>query len=172
MEITKPKKSNNSASPRKNSRAAVESDLVGLMHQISWHGRKLFLVTLERDQLDMGDWMILESLFEDFSEGTTMRQLSSGIGMKPSSLTGVVDALVERGWIARHSSETDRRVVMVSLTQNGRDYVLVVRQHLHEVYQTSMAGNKVSELEFVKQFFANMLQGQISYVQALKSNAI
>lgn len=172
MEISRPKKTNNSPIPRKNSRAAVETDLIGLMHQISWHGRKLFLVTLERDQLDMGDWMILEALFEDFSEGTTMRQLSSGIGMKPSSLTGVVDALVERGWIARHSSETDRRVVMVSLTQNGRDYVLIVRQHLHEVYQTSMAGNKVSELEFVKQFFANMLEGQVSYVQALKSNAL
>jgi DNA-binding MarR family transcriptional regulator len=171
MEISKVKKSNNTPIPRKNSRAAVETDLIGLMHQISWHGRKLFVNTLERDQLDMGDWMILETLFEDFSEGTTMRQLSISVGMKPSSLTGVVDALVERGWIERHSSETDRRVVLVRLTQSGRDYVLVVRQHLHEVYQASMASNKVSELEFVKQFFATMLEGQISYVQALKSNA-
>jgi DNA-binding MarR family transcriptional regulator len=170
MEISKVKKSSNSPTPRKNSRAAVETDLIGLMHQISWHGRKLFVGTLERDQLDMGDWMILETLFEDFSEGTTMRQLSISIGMKPSSLTGVVDALVERGWIERQSSESDRRVVLVRLTQSGRDYVLVVRQHLHEVYQTSMAGSKVSELEFVKQFFATMLEGQISYVQALKSS--
>jgi DNA-binding MarR family transcriptional regulator len=170
MEIPKTKRSNNAPAPRKNSRAAVETDLIGLMHQISWHGRKLFLSALERDQLDMGDWMILETLFEDFSQGTTMRQLSVTIGMKPSSLTGVVDALVERDWIERHSSETDRRVVLVRLTQSGRDYVLNVRQHLHGVYQESMAGSKVSELEFVKQFFATMLEGQVSYVQALKNS--
>jgi DNA-binding MarR family transcriptional regulator len=140
------------------------------MHQISWHGRKLFVSTLERDSLDMGDWMILETLFEDFSEGTTMRQLSSTIGTKPSSLTGVVDVLVERGWIERHSSEADRRVVMVRLTSAGREYVLVVREHLHDVYRDSMAGIKVGELELVKQFFALMLEGQISYVQALKNH--
>jgi DNA-binding MarR family transcriptional regulator len=170
MDISKAKKTNNSLAPRKNSRVAVESDVVGLMHQISWHGHKLFVNTLERDQLDMGDWMILETLFKDFSEGTTMRQLSSTIGTKPSSLTGVVDVLVERGWIERHSSETDRRVVLVSLTSSGREYVLVVKQHLHEVYRDSMAGMKVGELEFVKQFFANMLEGQVSYIQALKNS--
>jgi DNA-binding MarR family transcriptional regulator len=170
MDISKVKKTSNAPAPRKNSRAAVESDVVGLMHQISWHGRKLFVSTLERDSLDMGDWMILETLFEDFSEGTTMRQLSSTIGTKPSSLTGVVDVLVERGWIERHSSEADRRVVMVRLTSAGREYVLVVREHLHDVYRDSMAGIKVGELELVKQFFALMLEGQISYVQALKNH--
>jgi DNA-binding MarR family transcriptional regulator len=168
MEISKAKKTSNVPAPRKNSRAAVESDLIGLIHQISWHGRKLFVAALERDQLEMDDWMILE-LLEGFAQGTTMRQLSSTIGMKPSSLTGVVDALVERGWIERHSSETDRRVVLVALTQSGREYVLVVRQHLHEVYKVSMAGCKVGELEFIKQFFATMLEGQIAYVQALKN---
>jgi DNA-binding MarR family transcriptional regulator len=171
MEISKIKKTNNTPAPRKNSRAAVETDLIGLMHQISWHGRKLFVSTLERDQLDMGDWIILESLFEDFFEGTTMRQLSSTVGMKPSSLTGVVDVLVERGWIERQGSETDRRVVMVTLTPSGREYVVIVRQHLHDVYRDSMAGVKVGDLEMVKQFFSTMLEGQISYVQALKSNA-
>jgi DNA-binding MarR family transcriptional regulator len=169
MEISKPKKTSKTPPPRKNSRVAVETDLIGLMHQISWHGRKLFLATLERDHLDMGDWMILETLYEDFATGTTMRQLSSTTLTKPSSLTSVVDALVERGWIERHSSETDRRVVMVGLTQSGRDYVLVVRQHLHQVYQTSMSSNKVGELEFIKQFFASMLEAQIGYVQALKN---
>ncbi len=170
MEISKTKKPIHTPAPRKNSRAAVETDLIGLMHQLSWHGRKLFVAALERDQLDIGDWMILETLFEDFSQGTTMRQLSNTTFMKPSSLTGVVDALVERGWIERHSSETDRRVVMVTLTQTGREYVLVVRQHLHEVYRVSMAGCKVGELEFIKQFFAAMLEGQIAHVQALKAN--
>jgi DNA-binding MarR family transcriptional regulator len=169
MEISKPKKTNKSPPPRKNSRAAVETDLIGLLHQISWHGRKLFVATLERDNLDMGDWIILETLFEDFAQGTTMRQLSSATVMKPSSLTGVVDALVERGWIERHSSETDRRVVNVGLSQTGREYVLIVRQHLHDIYQDSMAGMKVGELDFVKQFFATMLETQISYVQALKN---
>jgi DNA-binding MarR family transcriptional regulator len=169
MEISKANKPNKIPPPRKNSRAAVETDLIGLMHQISWHGRKLFVATLERDQLDMGDWMILETLFEDFAGGTTMRQLSSNIGIKPSSLTGVVDVLVERGWIERHSNEQDRRVVLVALTSAGRSYVQVVRQHLHDVYRESMAGMKVGDLEFVKQFFTSMLEGQISYVQALKN---
>jgi DNA-binding MarR family transcriptional regulator len=167
MEILKAKKSSN---PRKNSRAAVETDLIGLIHQISWHGQKLFVAALERDALDLGDWIILEALFEEFSSGTTMRQLSSTIRMKPSSLTGVVDALVERGWLERHSDDLDRRVVLVALTNSGREYVTVVREHLHQVYGMSMSNMKVGDLEFIKQFFAIMLEGQVSYLQALKGS--
>ncbi len=170
MEISKSKKSVILPAPRKNSRTAVESDLIGLMHQISWHGRKLFIAALERDSLDLGDWMILEMLFEEFARGATMRQLSHSIGMKPSSLTGVVDALVERRWLMRHSDEADRRVVLVTLTDAGREYVTAVRQHLHEVYRTSMSNIKVGDLEFIKQFFATMLEGQTSYMQSLKGN--
>lgn len=168
MEILKSKKSSSPTSPRKNSRAAVETDLIGLMHQISWHGQKLFIAALECDALDMGDWMILEALFEEFSSGTTMRQLSSTIRMKPSSLTGVVDALVERGWLERHTDDLDRRVVLVALTNSGREYVTVVRQHLHQVYGTSMSNMKVGDLEFIKQFFVTILEGQVLYLHALK----
>ena len=168
MEILKSKKPASTPVPRKNSRAAVESDLIGLMHQISWHGRKLFVAALERDALELDDWIILEALFEDVDQSMTMRHLSNNICMKPSSLTGVVDALVERGWLERHANETDRRVVLVALTNSGREYVNVVREHLHGVYRTTMTNMKVSDLEFIKQFFATTLEGQVSYLQALK----
>jgi DNA-binding MarR family transcriptional regulator len=165
MEISKSKKTKNASTPRKNSRAAVETDLLGLMHQISWHGRKLFVATLEREQLDFGDWIVLEALFEDFDAGTTMRQLSVDIGMKPSSLTGVVDLLVTRGWLERHSSQTDRRLVLVSLTKAGQDFVNSVRRQIHEVYRASLSGMKVGDLEFVKDFFATLREAQVTSLQ-------
>ena len=50
----------------------------------------------------------------------SMKELSHATGALPNTMTGVVDRLVRRGILARESSETDRRIVLVSLTEHGR----------------------------------------------------
>ena len=49
-----------------------------------------------------------------------MRALASGCGVALSTMTGIVDRLVKKGVLERRHSETDRRVVLITLTGRGK----------------------------------------------------
>jgi len=53
----------------------------------------------------------------------TMNELARLLGLDKSSVTGLVDRAERRGLVARVPSVTDRRVVLVSLTDDGRALV-------------------------------------------------
>ena len=80
----------------------------------------------------------MEALFEDqeltFSQWTTLVALHDGrvqtagdlaqnICHDAGSLTRLIDQMVERDFVTRNRSETDRRVVTLALTPRGRDMV-------------------------------------------------
>ena len=49
----------------------------------------------------------------------SMSELSASTGLRPSTVTGLVDALIERGQVERRDDATDRRVVRVRLSPEG-----------------------------------------------------
>jgi len=53
----------------------------------------------------------------------TMNELARFLGLDKSSVTGLVDRAERRGLVARVPSTTDRRAVLVSLTDAGRSLV-------------------------------------------------
>jgi len=53
----------------------------------------------------------------------TMGELGDSSGFQLSSLTRITDKLVERGLVAREADASDRRVVRVSITDEGRQIV-------------------------------------------------
>jgi MarR family transcriptional regulator, lower aerobic nicotinate degradation pathway regulator len=53
----------------------------------------------------------------------TMNELARILGLDKSSVTGLVDRAERRGLVTRIPSTTDRRVVLVSLTEDGRALV-------------------------------------------------
>jgi MarR family transcriptional regulator, lower aerobic nicotinate degradation pathway regulator len=53
----------------------------------------------------------------------TMNELARLLGLDKSSMTGLVDRAERRGLVARVPSATDRRSVLVSLTDDGRSLV-------------------------------------------------
>ena len=52
-----------------------------------------------------------------------MNELARFLGLDKSSVTGLVDRAERRGLVARVPSATDRRAVLVSLTDEGRSFV-------------------------------------------------
>ena len=56
-------------------------------------------------------------------EPMRMSELSQMIGTNLSSLTGIVDRLVERDLVERRSDLEDRRIVLVQLSEAGRSQV-------------------------------------------------
>jgi DNA-binding MarR family transcriptional regulator len=50
----------------------------------------------------------------------TMSELSEELGVHPSTATALIDALVEHGLVERHDDPSDRRIVRVTHTEQGR----------------------------------------------------
>jgi DNA-binding MarR family transcriptional regulator len=50
----------------------------------------------------------------------TMNELAKLLGLDKSSVSGLVDRAERRGLVARIPSTTDRRAILVSLTEDGR----------------------------------------------------
>ncbi len=54
-------------------------------------------------------------------EGLTSGELASRLGVDPSAVTRIIEALVQQGLVRREADPSDRRVVRAVLTGLGRD---------------------------------------------------
>jgi DNA-binding MarR family transcriptional regulator len=54
------------------------------------------------------------------NESLSLRDLSERMYLHPSTITGVVDRLEKKGYVARKRDQVDRRVIYVELTAKGR----------------------------------------------------
>lgn len=58
--------------------------------------------------------------FVSLTPGISMRRLSEKLYLHVSTMTGIVDRLVKRGYVRRERSKEDRRVVQLCVTTAGR----------------------------------------------------
>ena len=63
-------------------------------------------------------------------DARTVSQLATAIGSRPSTMTGVLDRLEQRGLVGRTASAEDRRAVSIALTPGGSE----VAAHIHEIF--------------------------------------
>ena len=54
--------------------------------------------------------------------GIKITEISKKLGLPPSAITPVINSLEERSFIVRKNSPEDRRIVLVELTEKGRDF--------------------------------------------------
>ncbi len=84
----------------------------------------------------MGVWMEtnitmpqMRVLFYIFNHGTTnFTRLASALGVTPSNITGIIDRLVEQGFVSRQENPEDRRQLILSLTDKGQNIVTGLRE--------------------------------------------
>jgi MarR family transcriptional regulator, organic hydroperoxide resistance regulator len=77
-------------------------------------------------------WMELEltigqvkSLFYLQHEGSTnLGQLATALEVTPPNVTGIIERLVEQGLVSRTENPENRRMLMVQLTEKGRDLIM------------------------------------------------
>lgn len=66
---------------------------------------------------------VFTMLFLDRNKQVTMTELVEYINSPMSTATGIVDRLVKNGYINRGRSETDRRIVVLELTESGSQVI-------------------------------------------------
>lgn len=64
--------------------------------------------------------VLLQAIEDSPPQEATASRLREGIGVNAATMSGLVDRLVRRGFLERQRSESDRRVVLLRLTETGR----------------------------------------------------
>ena len=101
--------------------------LVPPIHRAT-HRIGLYLANLREEGLSQGEAHILALLAS--SGPSTIADLHRGLAHKRSTLTSILDRLVERGLIARTVGEQDRRTFVITPTAKGRGVATRVHRHL------------------------------------------
>lgn len=77
----------------------------------------------------------------------TAGQLSEATGLRPAATTALVDRLTEKGFVRRVRSETDRRQVLVQMTDEGHARTWAAYGPLVEEGQHLLARLTVADME-------------------------
>ena len=79
----------------------------------------------------------------------SQRELGSVLHVKPSTVNGIVDRMVERGLAERAADETDARRRRVALTETGRTQVEQCRSALldtEQIVETGLSPGETAQL--------------------------
>lgn len=101
-------------------------------------------------ELSISRFELLALMLSEKYQTVTMSNLAQGMAVPMSTATGIVDRLVKKGLLTRGRSEEDRRVVTVSLTDNGKALVEDLKKHFHDFI------NKVRSLLSEEEFKTGM----------------
>lgn len=105
-------------------------DFVHPVHRAT-HRIGLYLDELHESELTQGEAHILALLADSFP--ASVADLHRGLAHKRSTLTSILDRLVDRGLITRKVGESDRRTFVITLTAKGRKSAQRVSEHLSDL---------------------------------------
>jgi DNA-binding MarR family transcriptional regulator len=91
-----------------------EIQLVELLYQINRRIWKLFSPFFKREQLSLTEALVLSIMNKKKTSRVT--ELATVIGVPASTLTGILDRLVEHGFLLRSQDLRDRRSVCMKTT--------------------------------------------------------
>lgn len=89
---------------------------------------------------------ILTALYENGGK-LTMKEIAKIIGKDKSTVTPLVNKLLELGYIRKEKCEKDRRITFIGLTSKGREIELKFKSISNEVLKTAYRGFTVEEKE-------------------------
>lgn len=75
--------------------------------------------------------------------------LAEQMEVKPSAITFMVDRLVHSGFVSRLNDEHDRRVVLISMTEKGREVLNEAQRRANRVIVRYFSRLEPNELEFL-----------------------
>lgn len=74
-----------------------------------------------------------------------MRDISEFLNVPMSTTTGIVDKLVDKGYLTRVHSEKDRRIVMVTLSKFGKESFELLQSTLFNMGDTMLSDLTIEE---------------------------
>ncbi len=141
-------------------------DLDNIVDMLIDNSKKLFFPS-EWINLDIkfSKIEIFTLMFLDKNKESTMTELVEYINSPMSTATGIIDRLVRNGYIDRGRSETDRRIVVLRLTDAGSQLVINFKNLISSYLKMVIDELTEEEQQFLINIvfkIINKLQSQIS----------
>jgi DNA-binding MarR family transcriptional regulator len=87
----------------------------------------------------------------------TAASLARDLNTDTGAMTRMLDRLEAKGLLTRSRSLTDRRVVVLTLTEQGRDLTSRIPHHLARVYNNHLEGFSAEEFTQLKQMLRRVI---------------
>ena len=109
-----------SAMERKNATPNPQAGVGFLLSQLGWNQARLFQETVEPFGLDdPREFVVLRALAA--SDGASQKEVCVSLGITPSRMVALMDALEDKGLVERGQNARDRRARAVHITDAGRE---------------------------------------------------
>ncbi|MFY0654783.1 MAG: MarR family transcriptional regulator [Cyclobacteriaceae bacterium] len=86
-------------------------------------------------------------VFVGKKEEVIMREIAEYLQIPVSTTTGIVDKLVENGYLSRFHSSTDRRIIKVELSSSGKKSFNLLKTSLYNMANTVLGDLTIEERE-------------------------
>ncbi|MCL5998347.1 MAG: MarR family transcriptional regulator [Chloroflexi bacterium] len=129
-----------------------------LFDSLVMQGNKSLSEKLMQYDLTVAQYLSMDALHHKGDE-CSMSELADRIHQSSATMTGIVDRLVEKGWVTRRRSEEDRRAVFVALTPDGQNILNRVTSERHEFVRNTISKIPATDVET----FINLMK---RYMQA------
>lgn len=104
----------------------LRDQLSQVIAQMTWGGARQFAASLVPFGLTLQQYFTLVAI--NRAGECTMGMLASQTHHSLGTMTGIVDRLVRQEMVARRSHATDRRIVLVQLTEQGTETLALVEE--------------------------------------------
>lgn len=89
-------------------------------------------------------------------DGQTVSELARGLSMRKSSLSGLIDRMVERGFVRRMRPDADGRVVRIYLEDIAKDLVQRTVPLVQQANTRLLAGFSETEQAVIGRFLSHL----------------
>lgn len=97
---------------------------------------------------------VLELLSKN--EAHKVTDLAEKMGVKPSAVTTMIDRLANNGLVSRRHDDNDRRAVLLSITEEGREVIRKFEEKCRHVINKYLSHLELNELEALATIYEKM----------------
>ena len=139
-------------------RSAVIHNIERSIHEITWRDRRQFARLVSDFRLSALQYFALHEICR-LGPNVTMGSVGEVIQVPPSSMTNIVDRLVNAGLVVRGTTSSDRRAVVVDLTPVGADLISRVESVRQEFLTDALKNQSDSDLAELDRLLGDLLAG-------------
>jgi DNA-binding MarR family transcriptional regulator len=96
------------------------------------------------------------SILADSDVPLPPNEIAERLIISRATVTGLIDTLERRGYVQRHPHQSDRRMLLIALTDNGRQVANTFRPVVHQHEKVWMDVLNSSEQEQLLDFFSRL----------------
>ena len=123
--------------------------------RLAWLEQKRLAQTLAAHGLTVPQYLVLASVWQR-EDGCPMGELAGEMLQSSATMTGIVDRLVRLRLVQREPGSTDRRVVVIGLTESGKGLMSLVerdkRARLEHILARLPVGDRYTFLQLIEAY--------------------